>query len=125
MGAFPDLQVNSFGVIPKKYQPGKWRLIMDLSSPKGFSVNDAIDPSLCSLSYVSVDQVAALAMLLGYGMLLAKIDVKSAYRLIPVQPGDRYLLGMQWNGNLYVDGIIPFGLRSAPKIFTAVADALE
>ena len=62
MGDFPDLQVNSFGVIPKKYQPGKWRLITDLSSPKGFSVNDAIDPSMCSLSYDSVDQVAALAI---------------------------------------------------------------
>ena len=75
MGAFPGLQVNTFGVIPKKRQPGKWRLITDLSSPKGCSVNDAIDPSMCSLSYVSVDQVAALAMQLGHGALLAKIDV--------------------------------------------------
>ena len=38
---------------------------------------------------------------------------------------DRYLLGMRWNGSLYVDVMLPFGLRSAPKIFTAVADALE
>jgi len=32
---------------------------------------------------------------------------------------------MQWNGQVYVDGMLPFGLRSAPKIFNAVADALE
>lgn len=25
----------------------------------------------------------------------------------------------------YVDGVLPFGLWSAPKIFTAVADALQ
>ena len=35
------------------------------------------------------------------------------------------MLGMRWRGHLYIDGMLPFGLRSAPKIFTAVADALE
>ena len=29
-----------------------------------------------------------------------------------------------WKGKLFVDGALPFGLRSAPKIFTALADAL-
>ena len=42
----PNLQVSSFGVIPKKGQPGKWRLIVDLSSPHGCSINDGIDPAL-------------------------------------------------------------------------------
>ena len=32
---------------------------------------------------------------------------------------------MQWDGNIYVDGMFPFGLRSAPKIFNALADAIE
>ena len=32
---------------------------------------------------------------------------------------------MQWQGNYFVDTRLPFGLRSAPKIFTAVADALQ
>ncbi len=123
--SFPDIHLNSFGVIEKKHQPGKWRLITDLSSPKGSSVNDAIDPALTSLSYVSVDQVAVAAMELGHGSFLAKIDIKSAYRLIPVHPTDRAWLGMQWNRHLYIDGMLPFGLRSSPKIFSAVADALE
>ena len=26
---------------------------------------------------------------------------------------------------MYVDAVLPFGLRSAPKIFTALADALQ
>ena len=29
------LHVSRFGVIPKRHQPGKWRLILDLSSPVG------------------------------------------------------------------------------------------
>ena len=32
--------------------------ILDLSHPAKASVNDGIDPELCSLSYVSVDQAA-------------------------------------------------------------------
>ena len=28
-------------------------------------------------------------------------------------------------GDVYIDGMLPSGLRSAPKIFSAVADALE
>ena len=57
--------------------------------------------------------------------MIAKIDIKSAYRLIPVYPGDRKWLGMKWNNKIYVDGMLPFGLRSAPKIFNSVADAVE
>ena len=113
----PAIHINRFGVIPKKHQPGKWRLITDLSFPEGKSVNDAIDPKLCSLKYITVDQVAKHAIALGEGSLIAKIDIKSAYRLIPVAPKDRLYLGMKWEGKVYIDGMLPFGLRSAPKNF--------
>ena len=33
----PNLHVSSFGVIPKKGQPAKWHLIVDLSSPRGLA----------------------------------------------------------------------------------------
>ena len=32
---------------------------------------------------------------------------------------------MMWEGALYIDTVLPFGLRSAPKIFNAVADTVE
>ncbi len=121
----PEAHINRFGVIPKKYQPGKWRLITDLSFPEGGSVNDGINPNHCSMVYTTVYQVAARAMSLGRGTLLAKIDIKSAYRLVPICPRDRLYLGMQWKSAVYVDGMLPFGLRSAPKIFNALADGLE
>ena len=56
--------------------------------------------------------------------MLAKIDIKSAFRLLPVHPADRHLLGMKWRGNVYIDHCIPFGLRSAPKLFNILADLL-
>ena len=125
IGTMPGIHTNRIGVISKKHQPGKWCLITDLSFPPDNSVNDAIDPTLCSLAYISVDQVAMAALQLGKGCLLAKADIKAAYRLVPVHPLDRTWLGMQWNSQLYIDGMLPFGLRSAPKLFTAVADAIE
>ena len=65
--------------------------------------------------------------ILAYGKesLLAKVDIQSAYRNIPIHPDDRHLLKMIWEGALYIDTALPFGLRSAPKIFTAIADAAE
>lgn len=120
----PGVIVNRFGVIPKQHQQGKWRLIVDLSHPKGFSINDGIEPELCSLSYASIDDAVSIILQKGQGTLLAKLDLESAYRIIPVHPHDRHLLGMQFDGKLYVDKALPFGLRSAPKIFTALADGL-
>lgn len=120
---FPQVHVSPFGVIPKS-EPGKWRLILDLSSPKGNSVNDGVDRQLSSLSYVSVDDIAERVMLKGRGALMAKFDLKEAYRQVSVHPDDRWMLGMEWNGQLFVDTALPFGLRSAPMIFNAVAEAL-
>ena len=37
------VHVSRFGVIPKPHQPGKWRLITDLSFPHGCTGNDGID----------------------------------------------------------------------------------
>ena len=44
---------------------------------------------------------------------------------IPVHPDDRWLLGMSWNRAVFIDTVLPFGLRSAPKLFNSVADAFE
>ncbi len=41
--------------------------------------------------------------------------------MVPIHPEDR----MVWEGGPYVDTALPFGLSSAPKIFTAVADTIE
>ena len=112
---------SPIGVIPKKNKPDKWRLIVDLSSPADHSVNDAISKEGCSFSYTSVDDVAEAIM--GTGKL-AKMDIKQAYRIVPIHPQDRLLLGMRWEEAIYIDKTLPFGLRSAPLIFSALADAL-
>ena len=74
---------------------------------------------------MSVDEAANAIMELGRGKLLAKLDIQAAYRIVPVHPNDRWMLGMQWSGKVYIDTVLPFGLRLAPKVFNAVADAVE
>jgi len=85
----PQLHISCFGVIPKGHNTGKFRLITDLFHPTGQSVNNDIDPDLCSLTYTKVEQVAATTAQRGQGALLAKVDIEAAYRLVPVHPQDR------------------------------------
>ena len=113
-------QISPFGVIPKRHKPDKWRLIVNLSSPEGRSVNDAISEEQCSISYASLDDAIAFLRELGPGALLAKLDLKEAYRAVPVHPSDQDLLAVHWQGITYVDRALPFGLRSAPKIFSSL-----
>ena len=122
---YQNLHISSFGVIPKRGQPGKWRLIVDLSSPGGASVNDGIDPHEFTLHYSTVDQVIRQVSRLGPGALMATFDVEAAYRNVPVHPSHRVLLGMKWRDQFYVDLVLPFGLRSAPFIFNSIADMVE
>ena len=57
--------------------------------------------------------------------MLAKIDIKSAFRLLPVHPADHHLLAMRWDQHIYIDKCLSFGLRSAPKLFNVLADLLS
>ena len=73
--------ISRFGVIPKHHQSDKWHLIVDLSHPNDYSVNDGIPGTLCSLQYITIDAAVKTVSLLGPGTLMAKIDIKSAFRL--------------------------------------------
>ena len=85
---------SRIAVIHKKV-PGKWRVIVDLSSPHdGNSVNDNLHYHLSHVSYSSTDDVAMLMHFLGPGTLMAKIDIQNAYRLVPIHPADHHFLGV-------------------------------
>lgn len=120
----PSIHISPIGLVPKAHQPDKFRMIVDLSFPRGRSINDCISRDLASITYASVDDAVNHILRLGRGSLLVKVDLKNAYRMVPVHPHDQHLLGIAWEGRTYVDRALPFGLRSAPKIFKAVADMI-
>lgn len=127
-GPFPSPPFSPFicsgvGAVPKK--SGKLRLIHHLSAPTGSSVNDGIPKDLFSLQYVTIDDAISMIMRVGKGALLAKLDLRNAFRLCPVRVEDRPLLGIYWDQQYYYDLVLPFGLRSSPFIFNQMAEALQ
>ena len=117
------LRTSGIGVVEKK--SGGHRLIVHMSAPSGASVNDCIDRDQFHLAYITVDDIIKHVCKFGKGALIYKVDIKHAFRNIPVRKCDWPLLGMQWNGKYYVDKVLPFGLRSSPAIFNAVADGVQ
>lgn len=105
----PDLQV----ILRKG--GSKWQLILDVSSAVDQSFIDGIQPDIYSLLYVSVDDAVIAITVAGQGGFVAKVDLKSAYHLVPIHPEDRLLMWMSWEGEVYVDTVLPF----------SPADALE
>ena len=59
------------------------------------------------------------------GTLLANFDIQAAYRTVLGHTDDCHLLGMMWKEEVYIDITLPLGLRSAPEIFNAIAEALK
>ena len=82
--------------MPKK--DDTWRIIMDPSPPHGSSINDYISKEEFSLHYTTFDQALSLVARYGKDALMAKLDIKHAFRLCPVHLEDRELLGIHWQG---------------------------
>ena len=119
---FPILHISPLGAVPK--DDGTFRLIMDLSSPQGDAINEGIDKEAYSVQYTPFDEAVDIVSKLGYGCFMAKIDIRHAFRLCPVNPVDFPLLGFKWKNQFYVDTRLPFGSRSSPYIFNCFADVL-
>ena len=148
----PNFQVSPIGLVPKKHT-AKFRTIFHLSFPKSgeTSINSSIskenfttsfpgsfpwlgggtgkDPGNevenFSLQYITIDNAIQGILRLGQGCFLAKTDIESAFRLVPLRPLDYELFGMYWEGSYYYDKVLPFGLRSAPFLFNLLSDAIE
>jgi hypothetical protein len=114
-------RVVPMGSVPK--DEDKRRIILNYSAPDGLAVNEEIEKLECQLE--QFDKVMDMLGELPTGTKLIKIDVKAAFRLVPVRPIDSGLLGMRWKGLFYVDKCLPFGLSSSPPLWERVSRALE
>ncbi len=100
---FENFQVSLIGLVAKK-NSNKFRTIFHLSYPKSgsSSINYGISKEDFSLQYVTIDDAIKGIKRLGPGCFLAKTDIESAFRLIPIHPSDYELLGMYWVGNIII-----------------------
>ena len=50
-----------------------------------------------------IDQAESMIPNLGKGTQLSMLDLKNAYRMVPVHLEDQSLLGTRWQGAVYLD----------------------
>lgn len=110
-----NLRTSPIGLVSKS--DGGWRLITHLSYPEGNSVNSYIDPQFCKVNYSSLDSILEKIYDLGHKAKLGKVDIKSAFRLLTINPNDFDLLGIKFCGNYYIDKCLPFGCSVSCNLF--------
>jgi hypothetical protein len=88
---------------------GGIRLITHLSYPPANSVNDLIDEHYTLVKYSSFDNAIYMVQGLRKNAELGKMDLKSAFRLLPIYPADFDLLGFKIEEQFYIDKCMPMG----------------
>lgn len=122
----PQFCTSPIGLVEKRREPGQYRLIHHLSHPRDSnSINSGIPADFATVQYATVDDAVKLIQRLGKGCYLAKTDIKSAFRLIPVHPSDYHLFGFSFQGSYFFDKCLPFGASSSCRIFETFSSALE
>ena len=91
-GPFPHPPFQEFvcfplSIVPKKV-PSEFRLIQHLLYPCGYLVNDCILQETSSVPYASISYAITVIKQLGAGCFMAKTDIKSVFRIIPIHPSD-------------------------------------
>ena len=124
-----DMHVSPLLVRDKQYSTSK-RTIMDLSWPKGASVNNGVakDTYLGTpyeLNYPSVDSITNSLRNLGPSAQIYKIDISGAFRQIKIDPGDIDLLGIKFQDQYFLDRSVAFRFRHGSLIFQRCTDAIR
>ena len=106
------------------------RTIIDLSWPKGASVNDGVlkDSYLGTdfrMHYPSVDTIIQQVIETGPAARIFKVDISRAFRHLRIDPGDIDLLGLTHRDQLYLDLSLPFGFRLGAFFFMKISDAIR
>lgn len=121
---FPKFQISPVGLVPKR-EANSFRMITHLSCPDGQSINDGIPDLFAKVAYASVQDAIELIIKVGKDAFLAKTDIKSAFRIIPLAPDQYHLLCFKWENNYFYDCCLPMGVRSACQIFEMFSTSLE
>ena len=121
------------GIAPLSTRPKKdsqeRRVILDLSFPRGNSVNDGMTKDTylgfeAKLTFPKVDDFAFRIFTLGHNCMMFKVDLSQYFRQLPLDPGDYSLIGYIIEGEIYFDKVLPMGMRSAPYIAQRVTNAI-
>jgi len=100
--------VSKIFAVPKS--DGTYRLILNLKE-----VNKFIEHT-----HFKMEDYRTVCNLIQQDGYLGSIDLQDAYHLIHMYPGHQVYLRFRWKGILYQYTCLPFGLSSAPRVFTKI-----
>ena len=119
----PRFVVSPLALVPKP--AGGFRRIHHLSTPPRRSVNDHIPSQYGHLKYALFNEALAQVQKAGPGAIMVKRDLADAFRHIPIHPSDWWLFRFKWQGSVFQERFLPFGLWTAPRIFNYFAEGLH
>lgn len=116
--------VSALGAVPKGN--GEIRHIHDGSLPSDGGLN-SYSPICEHYKYESVDDAVRL---LDYNYFAAKIDLRHAYRSVPISKQSQRATGLQWTFHcgrtvFMIDRKLPYGSRASPTIFHRLSQAVK
>ena len=112
------------GIMVRKKPNGAARVILNLSAPKGMSVNDGVEAEQFPAVMSSTTAWLRVLAKAGRGALMSKTDWASAYKQIPVRPEDTDLQWFEWAGKFFKELCLIFGCASSAGIFDDAAKAV-
>ena len=106
------------------------RAIIDLSFPKGLSVNDGVAKdsylgTTFQMHYPSVDSIIRTLKALGPSANIFKVDISQAFRQLKIDPGDIDFLGLQHKDHFYLNLSVPFRYRLGSFFFSKISDSIR
>ena len=100
-------------------------MIHNLFALRGSSLNEAIPESSKSVSYCKISDVVDLLLQPHMKVaFLSKIDLKDAFRMIPIHKSDWHFLGIKVDNLYYIDTVLPMGCGTSCAIFQRITRSL-
>ena len=117
-------------MVRDKQDSNKKRTIMDLSWPKGASVNSFVQKDIYLgtqyiLKYPSIDLITSSLSKLGPAAKIYKVNISRAFRQIKIDPMNIDLLGLKFQDQYFIDRLVPFRYRKGSQIFQRCTDAIQ
>jgi len=97
------------------------RVILNMSAPRGSSVNDGIDTLMFPATMSSIHKWLVALAKAGRGCKIMKIDWADAYKHVHVRPEDIRLQWFSWLGKGFAELCLIFGTSSSVGIYDRAA----
>ena len=132
IGPAPTVSCEDFHCSPLLLSPkdgDKRQVILNLSLPKGGSLNDNVDRAKFdgrqfTLRFPVINDIVEKILKNPEDTLTFKIDVAHAFRNLRADPADALKFGISWVNNYYLDLGIAFGCIHGSSTFQMVIDVI-